>query len=239
MFCINCGTQLPDDASFCSKCGKPQRNILDALPPTATPGRWVAKEFQEDISGHPIFQPKDRRESAQLDEAEMVRAMRDHIDAATKRLLARMVRDGWEPTEPTDSGRLALANRVITEHTHYIGQHDSSAWRLGEVRINFRRWFTQYELEETALYETCEFQVVIPPGKYFFRMPWTIEVVVTGPSGRTIAYTEKGSAENHKKIQIVLDKLASEYVRNGWEQLPSQRRFPLPLELPVLRRKFK
>ncbi len=24
MFCFNCGTQLPEDANFCFKCGKPQ-----------------------------------------------------------------------------------------------------------------------------------------------------------------------------------------------------------------------
>lgn len=25
MFCSNCGTQLPDDANFCLKCGQPQK----------------------------------------------------------------------------------------------------------------------------------------------------------------------------------------------------------------------
>lgn len=25
MYCVNCGTQLPDDANFCLKCGKPQK----------------------------------------------------------------------------------------------------------------------------------------------------------------------------------------------------------------------
>jgi large subunit ribosomal protein L7/L12 len=25
MYCIHCGTNLPDDANFCSKCGKPQK----------------------------------------------------------------------------------------------------------------------------------------------------------------------------------------------------------------------
>jgi hypothetical protein len=25
MYCSNCGTQLPDDANFCLKCGKPQK----------------------------------------------------------------------------------------------------------------------------------------------------------------------------------------------------------------------
>ena len=24
MFCMNCGKELPDDANFCLKCGKPQ-----------------------------------------------------------------------------------------------------------------------------------------------------------------------------------------------------------------------
>ncbi len=26
MFCVNCGTQLPDDANFCGKCGTPQKS---------------------------------------------------------------------------------------------------------------------------------------------------------------------------------------------------------------------
>jgi hypothetical protein len=30
MFCINCGTQLPDEAKFCWKCGTPQKSSVQA-----------------------------------------------------------------------------------------------------------------------------------------------------------------------------------------------------------------
>jgi len=33
MFCSNCGTQLPDDANFCLKCGKPQRAGVQIAEP--------------------------------------------------------------------------------------------------------------------------------------------------------------------------------------------------------------
>jgi len=30
MFCIDCGTELPDEANFCWKCGKPQRQDVQS-----------------------------------------------------------------------------------------------------------------------------------------------------------------------------------------------------------------
>ena len=37
MFCINCGTQLPDDAKFCFKCGKPQDSGTRTGQPSSLP----------------------------------------------------------------------------------------------------------------------------------------------------------------------------------------------------------
>jgi hypothetical protein len=31
VFCSACGTQLPDDAGFCSKCGKPEQYVIIAM----------------------------------------------------------------------------------------------------------------------------------------------------------------------------------------------------------------
>ncbi len=33
MFCSNCGTQLPDEANFCWKCGKPQKTGVQVDEP--------------------------------------------------------------------------------------------------------------------------------------------------------------------------------------------------------------
>ena len=41
MFCINCGQELPDDANFCHKCGKPQKNIAS----TADETKWETCEI--------------------------------------------------------------------------------------------------------------------------------------------------------------------------------------------------
>ena len=34
MFCSSCGTELPDDASFCLKCGRPQKQSATRSSPT-------------------------------------------------------------------------------------------------------------------------------------------------------------------------------------------------------------
>ncbi len=41
MFCMNCGTELPDEANFCWKCGKPQKQTVPAggSEPVAEP-QW-------------------------------------------------------------------------------------------------------------------------------------------------------------------------------------------------------
>lgn len=33
MYCVSCGTQLPDEANFCLKCGKPQKPDVRADEP--------------------------------------------------------------------------------------------------------------------------------------------------------------------------------------------------------------
>lgn len=34
IFCMNCGNELPDDANFCLKCGKPVGNVAKSTPQT-------------------------------------------------------------------------------------------------------------------------------------------------------------------------------------------------------------
>ena len=44
MFCPNCGKQIPDNAAFCSECGKPTNTVSAPEPtPVATPTIPVGK----------------------------------------------------------------------------------------------------------------------------------------------------------------------------------------------------
>jgi hypothetical protein len=43
MFCMNCGKELPDDANFCLKCGKPQRAGAQAVQ--EKPDQWETCEI--------------------------------------------------------------------------------------------------------------------------------------------------------------------------------------------------
>jgi hypothetical protein len=48
MYCTKCGTQLPDAAAFCSKCGAPT-SLVEARHPTgdfSPDGEWEAAEVE-------------------------------------------------------------------------------------------------------------------------------------------------------------------------------------------------
>ncbi len=45
MFCINCGANLPDGASFCPKCGKPQTQDIQAEEP-----KWETCEINYKVT---------------------------------------------------------------------------------------------------------------------------------------------------------------------------------------------
>lgn len=53
MFCIKCGSQLPDDAAFCIKCGVKQQQVAQA-PPVTNQTQNIAKEIKCPSCGAPI-----------------------------------------------------------------------------------------------------------------------------------------------------------------------------------------
>ena len=50
MFCINCGTELPDEANFCWKCGKPQKEGVTVDEP-----KWEICEIVYETVKAPFF----------------------------------------------------------------------------------------------------------------------------------------------------------------------------------------
>jgi DNA-directed RNA polymerase subunit RPC12/RpoP len=53
MFCIKCGSQLPDDAAFCIKCGAKQQTVQTSTP-TTSQTQEMAKEIKCPSCGAPI-----------------------------------------------------------------------------------------------------------------------------------------------------------------------------------------
>ena len=111
MFCSNCGIQLPDDANFCLKCGKPQKAGIQVDEPkwetceikwTSSQRNLIANhkmQFWADAIGpngsynageSPIFEhPYSEREPESNNRKD---------SDAHKNLISKLVADGWEPT---------------------------------------------------------------------------------------------------------------------------------------------
>jgi len=139
MFCINCGAQLPDQASFCMKCGKPHRPDLSSVP-SPKHERWQYKEFCEDLipytSGRK-FKSNSTYDSLPYNTTEM----NVPINKAVQVLLERVSLEGWEPVEPIDAQRLWNARRVkfFKGRADIFPDPNRYSWELMEVCINFRR----------------------------------------------------------------------------------------------------
>jgi hypothetical protein len=106
MYCLNCGTKLPDDASFCWKCGKPQR-------PDAQP-KEVKRETCEIAVGmpatlynvaFPVFGYTRRIVAKAIGpqgpyiaaQTKFVRLNNKQFDELRDTLITELVQDGWEP----------------------------------------------------------------------------------------------------------------------------------------------
>jgi hypothetical protein len=116
MFCGNCGTQIPDEASFCWKCGKPQKSGVQAPEP-----KWETCEIvrevvrKESLLSGAVFRwvaqamgPKGQYLAGQSDTFKGTwnayewgsEPKRDdeRTGAALKGLVDRLLKDGWEST---------------------------------------------------------------------------------------------------------------------------------------------
>jgi len=108
MFCSGCGTQLPDDANFCVKCGKPQKPGVQTEEP-----KWETCEISDDAESSGINRLFSVRtyywaaaigskglynagESETFDAAPRVEGRKQ--TSAHANLIRKLVADGWEPT---------------------------------------------------------------------------------------------------------------------------------------------
>jgi hypothetical protein len=106
MFCNDCGTELPDEANFCWKCGKPQREDIRVERPRweiceiTYPSPWVflcwGHKFWADAIGpqgrynagdSPTF--STRRGGPYASSQEAVNAH--------NALIKKLFEDGWDP----------------------------------------------------------------------------------------------------------------------------------------------
>ena len=71
-------------------------------------------------------------------------------------------------------------------------------------------------------YELCEFNSETHNPFLGFGWHYQLEIVVIGPTGRTIVHSEKlagGFDGNSKGAQYRINELAGEFAQNGWDAL--------------------
>ncbi len=115
MFCSNGGTQLPDDANFCLKCGKPQGPHTAFEQPKWEICEIVEEEYPDPLNiivggipGKFIAKAIGPNGPYIVKETAVVREIRDNRknskgQRVLNELIMQLVNDGWEPT--TAKGR--------------------------------------------------------------------------------------------------------------------------------------
>jgi hypothetical protein len=113
MYCMNCGTQLPDTAKFCAKCGQPTATNASAVPvPEPNVECWETCEIVFAVIRKPLFGEAELHFIAQAagphggykaGESLVFKGSPDGPQpdnlrhaAALSDLVKSMVRDGWE-----------------------------------------------------------------------------------------------------------------------------------------------
>jgi len=108
MFCSKCGTEIPDEANFCWKCGKPQKEGVVTDPPKYEICEIVWSHRKDGF--HPFsicFWAKaigktgvySAGQSSYFFGFDTPRS--DETDAynAHKQLIEKLTKDGWEPLQ--------------------------------------------------------------------------------------------------------------------------------------------
>ncbi len=107
MLCAKCGTELPDEAKFCWKCGEPQQT--PAKQPVSVPDyEYCDIRFMDRLFG---FYYEARCEHAVIARShDSIRTRRE----ANQDLVDQLVADGWEPLTRDKAGMVTRMRRVKT-----------------------------------------------------------------------------------------------------------------------------
>ena len=127
MFCSQCGTQLPDDANFCLKCGQP----TGQAPAGVGPEKWEHCQIERKCSAGFLglrawtmcwfwadavgpagrFSAGESRKYSDLTGEEGMQAIHNE-------LVQQLIHGGWEPTTERGEDRFQRRFRRPAKWTH-------------------------------------------------------------------------------------------------------------------------
>jgi hypothetical protein len=123
-FCTNCGKQNPDDARFCSQCGRPIETEAPAEPAAAPGSGESPGETTSTITfGAPVKQPGEHTEERSLNEADA-----SAVDALPAGSALLVVQRG-----PSAGSRFLLDTDLVA-----AGRHPESEIFLDDVTVSRR-----------------------------------------------------------------------------------------------------
>src|SRR5215211_41872 len=105
MYCKACGTQIPDDSLFCSKCGASQQGS-NVPTPTAQP-RWEYREISVPL-GHTVEAGWYPGGAIGIDDQNI----ENEINRKISRKVEELAAQGWEPEGPYTIRDLSRAGQL-------------------------------------------------------------------------------------------------------------------------------
>ena len=147
MFCPYCGTQIPDDASFCSKCGKPQAVTRPASEKQTA--RQIEWEYWTWNSGVPTGVyigsiSKASNESGRVSEPFVRLQFWQQIQSHVLPIVQKLRDDGWEPITEVGPSALKIEDKVKQGDwgdffKKTVAVLIDPGWKCYGVKIEFRR----------------------------------------------------------------------------------------------------
>jgi hypothetical protein len=152
MFCVYCGTQIPDDAAFCSKCGKPQKDHQSARPAQPVSSTdWEYWTWEAGVSsgmympsikgkygdrahyGDQTNRPNNPEPFARLQ-------FWQQIQSRVLPVIQLLRDDGWEPITEVGPASPVLDDKESSFLKGLVSDLlDPGSWKLYGLSIKFRR----------------------------------------------------------------------------------------------------